>query len=171
MVREAKSQSLALFEKQYVSVDARKNFPLANGQNYLRAGAYSLGVSYLHVLSEDWIVGVSLAYKDFRARKDDESIAFIEVSNQAQYIIRLHYPIYLLLGSKWLYLSATKGLALPPEKTEEFNSEIGVALSANLIWRLSSEWLLNARVDRWRGTASNRLHGLELGFGVAHRLK
>lgn len=163
-------QESLLFKKQYLQFDLRKNFPVANGLSYLRSGSPSLGLSYLHVLSQDWLVGVSVSFKDLSQREDDSSIAFLELSNQAQYIFRLHHPIYLLLGTKWLYLSATKSVAFPLSKEEEFRSEVGVALTSSIVWRFSKEWLWNMRLDRWRGVGSNRLHGLELALGLARSL-
>ncbi|MFW7382084.1 MAG: hypothetical protein ACOH5I_24980 [Oligoflexus sp.] len=147
------------------------NFPSNAGLERFRPYQRTLGLTYSRVLNSEWVVGVSGHFKSMRRKDIDREFALLSFSNQAQYIVRLHHPLYLLFGGKWLYMVASQRARFPLVKDPDFETEIGAGLTASFAYILAEDWLLSFRLDRWRGTDTNRLHGFEVGLGLARSLK
>jgi len=159
------------FQKEYLLVESIANFPISQSLENFRPYQRTLGITYTHVLGSEWIVGVSSQFKSMRRKDIDREFALLSFSNQAQYVIRLHHPFYLLVGGKWLYMVASQRARFPLIKDPNFETEIGAGLTASFNYILKEDWLLSLRLDRWRGTNTNRLHGFEVAMGLGRSLK
>lgn len=158
------------FQKSYLLLEATENFPVSQGLKYFSPYRRTLTVSYQHVLGAEWIVGVSANFKSFRRTDLDREFALLSFSNQTQYVIRLHHPAYLLIGTKLMYLQTAQYARLPLVREPDFETEIGAGLTASFAYILARDWVASFRVDRWRGINTNRLHGFEVAFGLARSL-
>lgn len=154
------------FQRQYLFIESASNFPISQSLDRFRPYQRTLGLSYSHVLSSDWIVGVSGQFKSMRRKDIDREFALLTFSNQAQYIVRIHHPLYLLIGGKWLYMVASQRARFPLVKDPDFETELGAGLTATFAYILAEDWIVSARLDRWRGTTTNRLHGIEAAIGL-----
>jgi hypothetical protein len=168
---EISNQPVNPFQSDYILVEALSNFPVGPALDRFRPYRRTPGVTYRHVLNRDWIVGVSLGFKSFRRKDIDREFALLSVSNQAQYVMRLYHPAYLLIGPKWLYLLASQRARFPLVRDPDYETEIGAGLTTSFAYIVGKEWLLTLRFDRWRGTKTNRLHGFEVALGLAKSLK
>lgn len=163
-------ESNTVFAKQYLWLEAPENFPVQNSTGRFSSYRKTPGITYLHRLSPDWLVGLSLSFKSLRKQPEDREFAFASTANIAQYVIRLYHPFYLLVGGKWLYMLPLQHARFPLVKDPEYEIEFGAAVTSSLIYRPSPKWFFSFRIDRWRGTKTNRFHGFETAIGIARAL-
>lgn len=166
----SEDQASIPFQKDYLIIEAISNFPVSQSLDYFRPFQRTFGLNYTHVLSREWIVGVSGQFKSMRRKDIDREFALLTFSNQAQYVVRLYHPAYLLVGGKWLYMVASQRARFPLVRDPDYETEIGAGLSATFAYILAEDWLLTLRLDRWRGTNTNRLHGFEAAIGIGRSL-
>lgn len=126
-----------------------------------------LNVTYYHLLNKTWAVGVSTGFKAFKFKENNESFALFNISNYAYYMIRLSHPLYFWAGGRWLYLMPLKKPQFPFRRNDDFQNEIGIAASIILTYFTSTDLAFTFRMDRWRGTGTDNLHGIEVATGIA----
>lgn len=160
----------AVFQQQYVLLEGTKNFPLQRSLERFTSYRRTLGLTYLHRLNEEWIFGIGFNFKSLRKFPEDKEFAFSSLYNLAQYVIRLYHPLYLWVGGKWLYMLPVQYARVPMVKDPEFQLEFGAAANFSLVYKATDKSLISFRVDRWRGTKTNRFHGFELALGFGYSI-
>lgn len=161
------SDAINPFSKDYITTEYTANYPTGNGNEYFDTGFRKLIFGYTHFLSEKWGVGLSIGFKSFKRKDIDREFALLSLSNESFYITRLYHPVYFLIGTKLLYMTPNQRSKLPPLRDPDYETEIGAGVSAKLCY-IDKSWLYWLRVDRWRGTKTNRLHGFEVGLGISY---
>lgn len=158
-------------QKNYITYEFAKNTPLIQTEDELTGGHVTYIIGYRHNMNEQWMMGLSFGYKSFFSKeKNKEEHAFATLSHEALYIIPLYYPLNFLIGPKFLYLLPVKQSKFPLTKNSEADTELGVAISCSITYEFTRRIVLSARVDRWRGTTTNRFHGTEVAFGLNYKL-
>ena len=94
----------------------------------------------------------------------------MSIQHEAYIIYPIHYPIYLMFGPKLLYLLPTQRSFLPILGDGEFSTEIGAGISIMLAYKGTSNTFISVRIDRWRGTKTDKFHGTEVGLGLNYKL-
>lgn len=159
------------YQRTYVGFGLARNYPVSFSENTLQPGRASPTISYLYNLDAHWILGVSAQFKVFQRtppnNDDSDLLGFLNVSHQTLYSIRLSHPMYLLTGPKILYLLPTTNARLPIRRSEDYRTEVGIAASAAIVRVIDQNFMAMLYFDRWRGTASMKLHALEAGLSVA----
>ena len=168
--RERIADPLNPFHRDYVTLEVASHFPVSHSQEFLSPNKSTWYLGYNHFLSRHWNVGISVGFKSFLRNDTGKELALLSISNQSLYVIRLYHPTYLMLGTKLLYLTPNEKSRLPIIKEPDFETEIGVAGVAQ-ITHLDGALLYSFRVDRWRGTKTNKFHGFELALGISYYLK
>ena len=64
----------------------------------------------------------------------------------------------------------TQKSRFPVLKDPEFQTEIGISLSMVYLYVLNDKYTFLARLDRWRGTKTNKFHGFEAALGFQYHL-
>ena len=159
------------FAPTYLSLELGRNYPLAFSQNSFDTGPEHPLIGYRYTLDESWLMGIGLQFKIMSRRDKSESreLALWTIIHESLFSIRLDHPIYLLVGPKILYLLPAKTATIPLDRDNKFPVEIGAGLSASFAY-VSDSWMLTLRADRWRGTSTSKLQGLELAFGISFAL-
>ena len=157
------------FGKDYLSLELAGNYPIANSQKYFSPNKRTWLLGYSHFLSRHWNVGLSLGFKSLYRDQINKELALLSVSNQSLYVIRLFHPTYLMLGTKLIYLIPNEEAGFPLAKEADFETEIGAGAVLQLS-HMSGPIIYQIRVDRWRGTKTNRLHGFELAMGISYQV-
>ena len=151
------------FRTNYFFLGIDRNFPAIGSKNYLEAGKLHGNLGFFHVISEDWSIGLSGGFKLFKtSRGDEQHIA--SFSQETDYFIRLYHPLYLQGCAKVMYLSVGESATIPFRRNRSFDSEVGVAFALNLMFFLSPDIAFSGYVERWRGTKTMKLHGVESGL-------
>lgn len=158
------------YRKTYVTLGLARNFPISFSEDPLDPGHFGPIVGYLYDLDGDWIMGVSGQFKvlrrEARGKDGSDTLAIWTVTHSTFYSVRLDHPLYFLGGLKIQYLLPATRAGAPVRRSEDYRSEIGVAASASLVRIVDKRFIGFAWIDRWRGTGSMRLHGIEAGFGL-----
>lgn len=159
------------FARTYLSLELARNYPLAFSQNRFEPGPLHPVFGYRYDLDEHWLMGIGAQFKIMtrRDRTQSREIALWTIYHETLYAIRLEHPSYLLVGPKLIYLLPAKVAMLPLQRDDSYVIEIGAGLSVALA-RVVGDWMLTLRVDRWRGTTTTRLQGLEVALGASHAL-
>lgn len=160
------------FSRTYLSLELGRNYPLSFSQNQFEAGPLHPILGYRFALDSSWIMGIGTQFKILskKARVDSREIALWTIYHEAMFTVRLDHPNYLLIGPKLLYLLPAKVATVPLQRDDNFAVEIGAGISVGLA-HLADPWLFTLRVDRWRGTTTTRLQGLEIALGVSFSLE
>lgn len=165
------------FAKSYVSLEVARNYPTSFTQNSYKPGQYHPVIGYRHNLDGTWLMGVGGQFKIFKRKEVEDvelkshDLALWTITHEALRVMRLDYPMYLLVGPKLHYLLPSRAARLPLVREEELQTEIGIAASATLVRVLESSALVTLRVDRWRGTRTMNLHGIEVAIGYSRPLR
>src|SRR5687768_4623881 len=158
------------FQKNYLTFELARNYPVSFSENRFDPGPSHPVLGFLHRTETDWLMGLAAQFKIFdrkiREEDDPEEIALWTFAHQALYTVRLYHPTYLFIGPKLLYMLPTNAARLPLQRDEEYQLEIGAALSVALAHVVSDDWILTLRMDRWRGMGTMRFHGLEIAVGL-----
>lgn len=119
-------------------------------------------------------MGIGTNFKLFRRKKStllQERLAIFSFYQESSYSIRISHPVYLLPSFKLTYLLPAQAAVLPIKRDDERNSEVGAAACLSLMFLRDHGNLFYLRIERWRGTATEKLHGLEIavGYGWANQ--
>ncbi|MCX6130877.1 MAG: hypothetical protein NTX25_17695 [Proteobacteria bacterium] len=154
------------YPKDYILGQISSNLPTGNGKKELLAHLNSPGFVYHHRLAHPWMVSVGYRPQSFIKQGDHQPISLMTLSNTTQRIFRLYHPFYFLAGTEILYLIPVLKINPPMVKDPDFATEIGVGARVSLWYLLSQKSILVLDVERWRGTKTDRLHGISVSFGL-----
>jgi hypothetical protein len=170
-------ESLNPFAKSYIKLELVRNYPEATTKQTMAPSVLQPNLSYLHIVSSDWIMVLGGGLKTLERmdtpemRAPSRTLAIYSLNHETLRVVRLTYPYYLLLGVKVSYLLPSRTGKPPPLRDPIYPTEIGLALSAQAVHLLSQRTMLSLRVDRWRGVNSSKLAGMELAIGIARSLE
>lgn len=165
------------FAKNYLSIEIARNYPVSFAQNRYEPGEYQPVVAYRHNLDSTWMMGVGGQFKILRRidiPNEEESsrvLALWTMTHEALYILRLDHPTYLFIGPKLHYFLPARSGRLPLVRDDDVRTEIGAAASMTLARVLADGGIITLRADRWRGTRTLQLHGIEVAFGYSKPLR
>lgn len=162
-----KPRSLNPFLNNYITYEFARNIPVGHTGNIFRTLRPDHILGYRHNLGNDWLTGISAGFKSFALRSTGDEISFFSINHESLYIIRLYHPVYLLAGPKFNYTIPARSARIPFTKHPDYEMEIGVAATAQIAWRIIPAVVVHARVDRWRGTKTDKFHGMETAIGLA----
>lgn len=142
-----------------------KNFPTLHSRKIYQSAQIHplLGIRYS---SEHWVLGISTQFKILEQKDNSQSFVIWNLQEETYAKIRVHHPIYMLLGAKFLYMMPVERATFLMEKRENYSREIGVAASVALMYAHSFNSSVGVYVDLWRGTASRHFQSFEMGFFV-----
>ena len=163
------NEEISAFAEDYFTAELVGNYPAGNGREYFRTGLRRIMIGYTHFLNDNWGVGLSIGYKSFFRKDIDRELGLLSITNESFYATRLYHPVYLLTGTKLIYMAPNQRSTLPPLREPDYEVEVGVGISAKLAV-IDKNWLYWLRLDRWRGTKTNRLHGFETAIGISYSL-
>lgn len=152
-------------ENSYFVLEATKNSPAIHTKEYLTGRHVTYYIGYRKQVNVDWMMGVGANHKSFTKISNQTELSFLTLQHEAYYILRMHHPVYLMVGPRIIYLVPTQRSAFPVARDPEFETEIGAGLSLLLQARVDKLHHFTARIDRWRGTKTDLFHGFEVAIG------
>jgi len=160
------------FASSYIHMEYSQNFPVAYSEVFFEPGPRSPLIGYRFVRDSEWFMGVGVQFRMYKSRQDRENTTFpiFTFSQEAIRLFRVHHPVYMGAGYKLLYLGPAEKATFPIARDDEFESEIGVSINGNLIVVLKNKSFFSLFVDRWRGTKTQRLQGINTGIGFSYPL-
>jgi hypothetical protein len=168
------------FKRAYVALEITRNDPVSFSEQHFSPGTIEPAFSYLHDLhlgDDTWLMGLGGQFKVFRRDTEDGQtptspfLAILTVYHEILYAARLNHPTYLLFGPKILYMLPADTGRLPLQRDTDYDLEIGGAATVELVRVLGDgRHLATLRLDRWRGTKTQRLMGIEIAAGFAWEL-
>jgi hypothetical protein len=164
------SENIKVFSSDYLALGIARNFPADLSKETFERGYLHPVLSYHHVSSDRWMNGIGVQFKMLRYKDDKRNLAILTISQESLIIVRLHHPSYLLLGSKLFYLYPAQRSSLPLQSDPKLGLEIGIGLSAGFLYTFAEKWTLSFYVDRWRGTKTRKIQGLETGARILYHL-
>lgn len=157
--------------------ESRKSLLLGYGGNYpVDKSAEKFSRSIYHPIigvrhmGEDWVLGVSMQFKILKDKADDSKLVLWTLEEELNYRIRLYHPLYFLIGAKTMYLYPVRAAKYPFRRRTEFNPEVGVAATASFLYLFGEKTGVGLFADLWRGTATRKYQGLELGMHLVFPL-
>lgn len=159
-----------------MTLEIARNIPVSFAQNQFEPGEQHPVLGYRHRFQHNWMMGIGGHFRIFKRRDTEENqgntgtMAIWTIYHETNYVLRLDHPTYLLAGPRLTYLLPCQAAVLPLERDPVLQTEIGVGLSVSVLRIMSPKYALTARVERWRGTRSMLLHGLEVAFGINYAL-
>ncbi len=154
------------YPKDYIFALYSHNEAIGPSQSELKTHLNSFGFAYQHRLGHPWLVSVGYRPQSFINRKAQRPVSLMTFFNSTQRMIRLYHPFYLLAGTEILYLIPAQKLNPPITKDADFATEIGVGLQTSLWYLISQNSVLSLDLQRWRGTKTDRLHGISVNLGL-----
>jgi len=162
------------FPKNQLVLEIQKNFPTSYSMNHLEGTHYYPAIGFRHNMRNQWILGVGGTFKLFKDKtleaNENTSLSIWTLYHEATKIFRLYHPTYLLIGTKILYMVPTTKHSLPLQKLDRYETEIGGALTLSIQHVITARRSLIFRIDRYRGTKTQRFQGIEVAAGLAYFL-
>jgi hypothetical protein len=159
------------FHQHYIKIGLLKNSPASVTEDEFETGKSSFHMAYQHYTSRNWLMGVGFSYKNLTQRKTGQELPTFTLIHEGSYLFRLYHPTYLLLGGKFLYLYPSLRPSFPPQRNKQYPTQMGVALAIGLTHQINKNDLLTLELNRWKGTANDLMHGIEIAFSLSHRVK
>lgn len=148
-----------------------KNSPTIHTKSSLVSRHVTYYWGYRNLVSAQWVMGLGFNHKSFTDLKEDQELSFFTLQHESFRIIRVHHPLYLLIGPRIIYLMPTKkSQFIPLSRNSEIRTEIGFGMTIMLETRIDNNYKIVARIDRWRGTKTDKFHGYEVGLGISRSL-
>lgn len=175
-VATPRPEQIDVFSEQYLAVEIARNFPMSFSQNRFEPGEPHPVIGYRHRFRENWIMGLGGQFRIFQRRDVPQNagatgaLAVWTLYHEANYAMRLDHPTYLLIGPRVTYFLPCKAAVIPLERDPVLQAEIGAGLSVSIARIISDKWMMTARAERWRGTRTTLLQGLEVAFGINYAL-
>jgi hypothetical protein len=144
-----------------------RSYPQLLSEDKYLAGNFHPVFGYRRVVDADWTMGVAGHYRSFIARDGGEEVPILHFSHETLRTLRLWHPVYLLGGFKWFYMLPVREQGWPIKRRSDIPSQIGVGLTASLAVAVTPRWQFLVRLERWRGTANQRIQGVDVAAGVA----
>ncbi len=165
---------LNAFKKNYLEIVYGKNFPMSYGQTFFKPALPHFSLGFQYVLDSKWILGIGAEFKRFELTEDYQKstneTALLTLSLETLRMIRIHHPLYLVLGYKLLTLNPSKKATLPIQKEDQFEVEVGISLGGGIAVLLKDQSYIMFKIDRWRGTKTQRLQGLDVNLSYSYPL-
>lgn len=164
------------FAKNYVVINATRNYPLGEMQKRFRPGGAQPLVGYRHRIDASWLMGLGFQYKSFLREGAESTPAksptmdILTFYHESLYALRIFHPFHLLVGPRVLYLMPSQGPRLPVIKDSTEQVEIGAGFTLSLVQVISQRAYFNIGGEIWRGTKTSRLHGVEIAAGLGWSL-
>ena len=153
-------------QRHYFQFELVRQNIMQKAATFLKPGRPSILYGYHYNLHNEWLMGLSFTYRSFERIDNDKEFALAAFSHESLKIIRIYKSIFGLFGPKFSYLIPSQEMKFPVQRDDEYKLEIGVGAVFSLIFVVNNNWYLAARLERWRGTATNTFHGLEHGLSV-----
>lgn len=168
------------FAMSYAGLEFTRNYPIAFSEDEFSPGKTHLALSFRYFPDQDWMMGLAGGFRMLRAhsdvssdltgdtadtQSDSKELPVFTIAHESARIIRIYHPVYLTLGARILYLAPTRQAMIPTGKSEKYQTEFGAGLVGTVIWQTGTDRFWTLRAERWRGTGSQRYHGVEIAFG------
>jgi len=154
------------YPKDYIFALYSHNEPTGPSQSELNTHINSFGISYQHRLGHPWVVSVGYRNQSFINRKENRPTSLMSVFNTTQRVFRLYHPLYFLAGTEILYLIPVQKINPPITKDADFSTEIGIGVQASVWYLVSQNSAISLDLQRWKGTKTDRLHGISITLGI-----
>jgi len=154
------------FHPIYLGLGVHKANPISIAENEYKRGGIGSKLSYRFFLHDEWAVGLSGGFKTL-TKDSDLKETFLTLSQETQRLFRIYHPFWLGLGTQIMYIAGVENSGFPIERDPTQPPQVGVGAGISLFYIMNSSLLTHGDVSRWRGTASNRLHVLEVGIGIS----
>jgi len=157
------------FASSYLTLGVARNFPVSLAEDEFSPGGSHPIVGYRHRTTGDWLMSLKAQFKMLRTRRENVEVPLFTFTHEALYVMRLEHPVYLAVGPRLLWMMPSRSAMLPMKRDGTRKTEFGLAAAAELIWVADDEFFASLGIDRWRGTDSMRLHGIEswITVGIA----
>lgn len=159
------------FASNYVFYEYAAGRTVYKTKDHFKAEGAEHGIGFRHNINESWFMGLTAHQRRLRRLSDDLALPFLVLSHESLYVLRLYHPIYLFTGPRlFMFLPLDKKLTLPIDKSPLYDSEVGAGWLASVVYCFSEKLLLSANLERWRGTKTDRFHGVEAGVALHVKL-
>ncbi|MBP9706253.1 MAG: hypothetical protein KBD78_01315 [Oligoflexales bacterium] len=167
--RNTSQETPLLFKDTYFAVTASKTMPLASGSSELSTSKSHWHLGYRYIFHPKWLLGVGGGFKLMKQKGIDRELPIFNLYQEINYMTRLFYPHFIYLGTKLLYLLPVQKAMIPMKKSLDYKQEVGVSIGLGYLYKLGENSFFDLRIDRWRGTATMKLHAAEvsLSYNVA----
>ena len=158
------------FKNQYAFLGINRNFPISRSLSQLEPSIIHPHIGYGHILTDQWFLNIQLGFRFIQTRPElvtnpmeDRKIAFLTIGQESLSIFRISRPIYMLTGPSLLYILPTRKGMIPMDRKQDYLIEIGAGWSMWFAY-IQDYWLSAIRIERWRGTYTNRIHAMQVSL-------
>lgn len=168
----------SLSNHQYLSAQIARNFIVASGTKNFSSGYAHPLIGYHYISPDLWSMSISGQFKivyqkqteeeerqEVEPKTIEEDVALFTVTHSISKLIPLYVDHFMFLGPSLLYFYPSRLATIPTVPGSGLQPDLGVSLQLGYLFRIEKNSLLMLKIDRWRGTASTKLQGIEVSFG------
>lgn len=153
------------FQPIYIGGGLSKVSPVSIAENAYVGGATGSNIHYRFFLHDKWVVSVAGGFK-ILTKEFDGNETFVTFAQESQRLFRIYHPFWLAAGTKAMYIACVEKIGFPFERNTDQPPQVGAGIGMSLYYLATPTILVHGDLWRWRGTATNRMHVLEIGLGV-----
>ena len=153
------------FNQIYFGAGLSKTTPTSFSEADYIAGLMGPNAYYRFFLHDSWAIGVAAGFKSLQ-RYDSSEVSFFTWTQSSTKLFRLYHPVWLGVGVNSMYMVGVNKVEIPYERAQTLPPQTGIGLSASIYYLINKSIFIQTEVQRWRGTASNRLHAYEIGANL-----
>lgn len=169
--RISKKDEINPFAPNYVYYEYATGQAVDKSRENFKARRSGHGLGFRHNVNDSWFMGLTAQERHFERKLDGLKLPFLVLGHESLYVLRLYHPVYLFTGPRlFLLMPLDEKLTLPLTKNSDYDAEVGAGWLGSVVYWYSEEVLMSIGVERWRGTKTDRFHGLEAGVALHVKL-
>lgn len=162
--KKSNQETSVVFKDTFFAISATKTMPLFSGSSELSTTKSHWHLGYRYIFHPQWLLGVGGGFKLMKQKYIERELPIFNLYQEINYMTRLFYPHFIYFGTKLLYLLPVQKAMVPMKKSLDYKQEVGVSIGVGYLYKLGESSFFDIRIDRWRGTATMKLHAAEVNL-------
>jgi hypothetical protein len=152
-----------------------KSYPQFYLEEHYEKGSHEIDLAY-SFQKNPWRLETGTGHYSLRQKLDEPHctpncenlipITYWQIGQSFLYQLKNFHPLQVELGFGYHYMTPIYQ-RLPPKKERSLPQELGGSIQLHLHYNVSENFHIYFKTVRWRGTKSQRFHGLTCTLGVS----
>jgi hypothetical protein len=159
------------FSNQSIGAVSLLTIPNRYGSDFYVGSEFGYGLQYTHIMKDKWSIGIGFGFRTFNPKLDEPKEHFFKFYQDSSRLFRIRHPLWCSLGLRIGQMVGIEKVELPYTRNRNHSPEFIAGISSSVIWIFESGQKISASATQWRGTARNKIEGLDVEIALHHEIQ